>query len=197
MIIVFDLGKVILNFDLTIISSKLASLSGASQSEIAYFLFENHRSRNFDRGHITTEEFFDEARDKFKLPITLEQFLPVWNEIFTPIPGMEPLINSLKKNYKLGLLSNTNRPHFEYIAATYQVVQGMDWHLSYQLHLMKPEPEIYAKVAQFYNTSPSDIFFTDDLLPNIEGAKKAGFQAVQFHSVGQLRLELAARGITT
>ncbi len=197
MIIIFDLGKVILNFDLTIISSKLSAISGTSQEYIAQHLFENSLSKKFDRGLMTTEEFFIQARDKFNLPLTFEQFLPIWNNIFTPIPGMEQLINDLKKTYHVGILSNTNRPHFEYIAATFPVVKDMDWHLSYAMHLMKPEPEIYKKVSDFYRVPASEIFFTDDLAPNVEGAKEAGMQAVQFHSVGQLKEALAAKGVAT
>ena len=196
MVIVFDLGKVILDFNLTKISSKLSAISGFSESDIAFFLFENDFSRTFDRGCLTNDEFYATVRDRFKLTITYGQFKHIWNEIFTPVPGMETLINSLKAKHRVGLLSNTNRLHFEYIAETYPVVRGMDWHLSYEMHLMKPEPEIYRKVADFYKAKPSDVFFTDDLAVNIEGAKAVGIQAVQFHSVENLRCELAARGIS-
>ena len=63
------------------------------------------------------------------------------------------------------------------------------------MHTAKPDPEIYNKVIQFYNINPKEIFFTDDIARNVEGAINAGMQAVQFHSVGQLKQELAHRGI--
>jgi len=195
MIILFDLGKVILNFDLTIISSKLAALSENSEADIAYYIFENGLSRAFERGNLNPEEFFEAVRKQLNLTISFERFAPIWNEIFTPLPGMEQLVNILKATHRVGLLSNTNKLHFEYVANTYPVVQGMDWHLSYKMHTAKPDPEIYNKVIQFYNINPKEIFFTDDIARNVEGAINAGMQAVQFHSVGQLKEELAHRGI--
>ena len=42
--------------------------------------------------------------------------------------------------------------------------------------------------------APEEVFFTDDRLDNVEGARKVGFDAVQFVGVEALREELRARG---
>ena len=196
MIIVFDLGRVIVDFDLSKVSRTLAAVSGAREPDIISFMFENDLSRAHDLGTITGKDFFESLRRKFNFPLTFEQFMPIWNEIFTLIPGMEELITKLKASYRVGLLSNTNKLHFDYIAETYPVIRGMDWFLSCDLHLMKPDQAIYRKVADFYRVPPSEIFFTDDMRQNIVGAQQAGMHAVQFQSPDQLRSELTGCGIT-
>jgi FMN phosphatase YigB (HAD superfamily) len=41
--------------------------------------------------------------------------------------------------------------------------------------------------------APEEIFFTDDRLENVEAARQAGFDAVQFVSVAELREQLRVR----
>ena len=42
-------------------------------------------------------------------------FTNIWSDIFSPNPGIDEIINSLINKHKIGILSNTNEMHFQYI----------------------------------------------------------------------------------
>lgn len=51
---------------------------------------------------------------------------------------------------------------------------------SYQVKVVKPNPEIYRLLCEKYNLNPEECLFTDDMPDNIAAAKKYGFHAVLF-----------------
>ena len=67
--------------------------------------------------------------------------------------------------------------------------------LSYKIKSMKPDAKIYEAAAELAKVKPSELFFTDDLLENVEAAREAGWQAVQFTSVSQLASDLREMGL--
>lgn len=50
-------------------------------------------------------------------------------------------------------------------------------YLSYQMHLMKPDDEIYIKMIKDLGVSSSSIYFFDDSQVNVDAAKKLGINA--------------------
>ena len=51
---------------------------------------------------------------------------------------------------------------------------------SYQVHIVKPNPEIYRLLCEKYNLNAEECLFTDDMPDNIAAAKECGFHAVLF-----------------
>ena len=52
--------------------------------------------------------------------------------------------------------------------------------MSWQIHCLKPEPEIYQKLIQDFSIDPSRAVFIDDLLDNVAEARAQGLHAVHF-----------------
>jgi FMN phosphatase YigB (HAD superfamily) len=100
--------------------------------------------------------------------------------------------------YRTGLLSNTCEAHwqfcvnhkFPYLARLFEVTA-----LSYELGAMKPEAAIYQAAARLAGVAPAEIFFVDDRMEHVEGACRAGFDAVLFTGVADLIAALVQRGI--
>jgi glucose-1-phosphatase len=67
--------------------------------------------------------------------------------------------------------------------------------LSFEVHSMKPEPEIFQAAVARAGCRAEECFFTDDLADNVEAAKRQGMDAVQFESPAQLEEEMDRRGI--
>ncbi len=67
--------------------------------------------------------------------------------------------------------------------------------LSYEVKLIKPDPAIYQSLIDKYNLVPEECVFVDDLLENVEAAKKLGLKGV--HAIThEAALEgLAALGV--
>jgi HAD superfamily hydrolase (TIGR01509 family) len=62
---------------------------------------------------------------------------------------------------------------------------------SCDLGLVKPDEAIYDRLIEELAVAPARILFVDDIGANVEGAKRAGLQAVLFESEPQLRDFLA------
>ena len=52
--------------------------------------------------------------------------------------------------------------------------------MSYEVDMLKPDPEIYIALCDKYNLDPSKCMFFDDKVDNVEGAKRVGMQAYVF-----------------
>ncbi|MEO3807498.1 HAD family phosphatase [Sphaerisporangium sp. B11E5] len=63
---------------------------------------------------------------------------------------------------------------------------------SARLGLVKPDTEIYLRVADELGCGPGEVVFVDDRLANVEGAERAGMAAVHFRDAGALRADLEA-----
>ena len=54
--------------------------------------------------------------------------------------------------------------------------------VSYQVHVLKPDREIYEILLEKYSLKAEECLFFDDRMDNVEGAKKVGIQAIQVTS---------------
>lgn len=120
-----------------------------------------------------------------------ETLKDIWNSMILSIPAQHlDLLQRIRKNYRLYLLSNTNSMHMEYVdrlipEAARPFSQYFNYPFcSYQLQLHKPDPAIYTKVCQQADIEPRHCLFIDDRVENVEGARKAGLHAYlleEFH----------------
>ena len=126
--------------------------------------------------------------------MSFDQFVTIWNDIFTENEDVSDIVRSLKGKVRLGLVSNTNALHFDYIASRFPVVHSFDrWFLSHEVGFKKPAPEIYRKAIEWASGEPEKILFIDDSIANVEAAVSLGMQGLQFVSARQLREELSMR----
>jgi putative hydrolase of the HAD superfamily len=194
--IVLDLGKVILDFDNHLITRRLAHLAGRPEDEIYRFIFETPLEAQFNRGEISAREFFRRLTERYPMAVSFEEFVPLWCDIFAPIPGMEALIGHLAGRYPLGILSNTNCLHFEYVRDRYPVVRAIPtYHLSYAMGIQKPDPQIYRRVVSHYGCAPEEVAYTDDIAAYVDAARALGLTAFPFTGAEQLRRDFASVGI--
>ena len=144
-VIVFDLGKVVVDFDHRITSRKLSDISSKSEEEMYDYIFKSGIEKLYDTGKISSEEFYKTAKDYLKINISFEEFSNIWSEIFFEKPEMNDFIAGIdSKKYKKFLLSNTNELHFEYCMKHYPVMKNFDEiFLSYRLGMIKPSQGIY------------------------------------------------------
>ena len=95
---------------------------------------------------------------------------------------------------RLAILSNTNPVQWEYIIdgrypllAVGAAESAFDWAIvSYQVGAMKPDRAIYEAAIRRAGVAAKEVFFTDDRLENVEGARAVGIDAVQFVDAQQL-----------
>ena len=199
-VVLFDLGNVILPFEHHHIGEKLASFSLAKETEdpqkIFDYLFDLHTGavNLYETGKMTSLEFFHSLKAFFHLQMSFDEFVTVWNDIFTENGEVSEIVRSLKGNVRLGLVSNTNALHFDYIASRFTVVHAFErWILSHEVGFKKPALEIYRKAMEWASIEPEKILFIDDSIANVEAAVSLGIQGIPFFSAGQLKEELSVR----
>ena len=200
-VIIFDLGKVIFDYDLNIISKSLSEYSPKKElfESMEQFILSNmDLFAKYEKGLISSQDFYKSMVSLLKLEnLSFDKFCDIWNNIFTPMHDVIDLIVSLSHRYELALLSNTNELHFDYLYKKYSDVflNFKKMHLSYLMKARKPDKEIYEQVIKAHNVEPQDVFFTDDNNENIYAAMVMGIKAFSFKNIIKLRQDLESFGI--
>jgi len=195
--VIFDLGGVIVPFDMKRGYAALAPLCNFPAVEIPRRLAATDLVVRFETGGIEPREFVSALCTQLGLAVGYEEFCRLWSAIFLPdilIP--ESVFAAIGARHRLLLLSNTNALHFEMIAANYPVVRHFhEFVLSHEVGALKPAPEMYREAIRRAGCPPDRCLFIDDLAPNVEAARREGIDAVQFTGWEALQPMLAARGI--
>ena len=191
-VIIFDLGKVIVDFDHMSICAKLSKQSPFGPGRIHDIIFNSGLEASFDMGIISPENFYLSVKRKARLEININVFQEIWTKIFTLNPGIEELISSLKNRYRLLCLSNTNIWHFEYCMQKFQTLKLFDsFILSYEVGKTKPDSTIFEEAIKKAATLPDECVYIDDVPKFVETASKLGINGIHFITVRKLKKELS------
>lgn len=195
--VIFDLGKVIVPFDLARGYAALQPYCPYPAGDIPRRLAATDLVARFEAGQISSEEFVEQFSALLGLSITYDVFRRLWSAIFLPdiiIP--EAMLAGISARYRMLLLSNTNAIHWDMIVETYPAMRHFhDYVLSYEVGAMKPARAIYEAAVKRAGCRPEECFFTDDIAAYVDAAREFGIDAVQFTGVEQLERELRARNI--
>ena len=212
--LLFDLGNVCLPFDHGRMVGQLAALFEVPDECVRAALLDSEALLKIEQGLVSDDELHANLCTQFGRQVDRRTLFDAASDIFTPNPEMETLLAELAAGeLPLILVSNTSRPHIEFVRREYDILANFDrLVLSYEVKASKPDPAFYrhavkvagaevagAEVAsaQVAGVSPGDCFFTDDVPVNVAGAADFGMDAVLFESAAQLRRELATRGVLT
>jgi len=176
--IVFDFVDVFINLDKKAPEQALAKM-GISQIDDEMVNWHN----TYEKGLMSSEALTEHYLNKFP-SLTALSFKQAWNSIILDFPQhrLDWIIQLAKsKKYRLFLLSNTNDLHIE------QVIKNMDamrysqfqncferFYLSQQIHLRKPDLEIYDFVLQQDQLTAQETLFIDDTILNTAAASSMG-----------------------
>lgn len=195
--LIFDLGKVIVPFELKRGYEALAKFCPYTPEEVRQGLMQSGLVAQLEAGGIEPEPFFHAISEKLQLTMGYPEFCEIWNSIFFPhtlIP--ENFLAQLSQRYRLILLSNTNAIHFEVIEKNYPLLRHFE-HLvlSHRVRAVKPEPAIYREAVRLAECKPEECLFIDDMQENVDGAAREGLAAIRFESFAQLERDFLRLGI--
>ena len=139
--------------------------------------------KSFETGTITTRQFREAVRRLSSQILTDKQIDDAWISMLDDVPAYKlDLLLELRQKYNTMLLSNTNELHWHWAEQhifTYKNHQASDFfhhtYLSYQLHLVEPDPEIFNYVIRDAGILPEETLFMDDAAPNCKTAGLLGF----------------------
>ena len=191
--IIFDLGRVLVDLD---IDKGIFAFFGADPSKgmdnAVQEILDNPVFKKFNQGAFGPEEFYQQLKKLFGLKMSFEEFADKWCGIFSVMPGMYELVEKLSKNYKLGLLSDTDPMHWRFLKTNYPITKFFAKPvLSYEVKITKPAVEIFRIAAKSVEAEPENCIYIDDLPKNVAGAESVGMKGIKFISAEQLAGELA------
>jgi glucose-1-phosphatase len=183
--IIFDLGAVLINIDYKKTERAFIAL-GFENFEAMYSQFTADAIfEKLETGKITNEDFYNKLISLNNKNITPTQVKNAWNEIILDW-RLESLhfLETLTPKYKLFLLSNTNAIHHEFFhkslleEANRVEIDSLftKAYYSHEIHLRKPNADIFEFVAKDSNINIAETLFIDDSSNNIDAAKLLGFK---------------------
>ena len=196
--IIFDCGRVIMQYDEHYISSFFTE-----NEEDAHLLATVAMARKywnaFDEGTLTEEVYLSMVKKELPehLHGAVEQLCAGWTSHMPPVDGIESVIEEIKKSGKgLYLLSNFNqRLRRElHLAPALKLFDGLV--ISGEIHMVKPNADIYLYLLDKYGLDPAECMFVDDRLDNIEAGEAVGIKGYLFDGDSEKLLEyLKSEGI--
>jgi len=105
----------------------------------------------------------------------------------------QPLFNyiaELKKNYKIGMLSNAGANWLGRLFTPGQLDLFDATALSFELGFIKPDPRAYHTICKRLGVEPGEAVFIDDIQRYATGAQDIGMKGVWYKNNDQLKEEL-------
>jgi putative hydrolase of the HAD superfamily len=185
--LIFDLGGVILDLSVDSTLQSFSKVSGIDEKTVKQLFITTPEFERYEKGELSDDTFRSFVRQLYRIEASDEILDACWNAMLLGIPIKKvQLLETLKTNYNVYLLSNTNNIHVHYINNTLLPrieCNSLDdfFHRSYYSHQMKkrkPDAEIFQQVLDEGNFKPEETLFLDDNRANVEGAGKLGIRTV-------------------
>jgi FMN phosphatase YigB (HAD superfamily) len=175
-VVLFDLGGVLIDFGGAGAMRELAGME--TEDEVWRRWLACDWVRSFERGACTTDDFAAGVVADWALPLDPTAFLEAFSSwLGEALPGAEELVADVQRVVPVGCLSNTNPVHWE-LRDRWPFLDRLDHRfLSFELGLVKPDVELFERVAELLPVPARSVLVLDDNQVNVDGARAAGYQA--------------------
>ena len=154
--------------------------------------------KEYDRSACSDEELIASfvANDP-ELEREIRLFMEHESEAIVGFSYAKDWVKSFKeKGYNCYILSNYSKSTHEKTKAERSYEEYIDGAIySWQVQMVKPEPEIYRELLMRYGLVPEECVFLDDNLLNIEVARQLGVCAIHFTTKEDSEAELRKLGV--
>jgi glucose-1-phosphatase len=192
---VFDLGGVTARFLPERRVAELASRCLLDSGAVRQRLFDSGFSDDCDRGLYTGPEAHAFVQEALAWRCEYEELCRVWAMAFEPDPAVVRIAERLRDRIPIALLTN-NGPLL--LAALPESLPDITRCFdpivfSFEYRRLKPDPVLFEAVCQQLDTPVELTVLIDDSQTNVEGAARAGLQALRFTSAHALEGMLRGR----
>lgn len=188
--IVFDLGNVLIDYNPLKYLDKF-EFDEKTKKSLYKIIFKSNDWIEYDRGiyRYNTDlikkilEKNSDLENEIKLVLQKD-----WVKMHTIKSDTVEFLKELKKQgFKIYILSNLSEDTYKFVSQFnfFNFVDGGIY--SYELHICKPDKEIYKKLLEKYNLEVKETIFIDDIFDNIKSANELGINAIQFTTLDEVR----------
>jgi FMN phosphatase YigB (HAD superfamily) len=180
--LLFDLGNVIVDIDIDGAFARLRSLfnAEAKQELIEKALVD------YECGRISTDIFINTMLSQSERRYQAIDVIEAWNSMLVGIPSYRlDMLENLRSNYNVYLLSNTNALHLEWIHRYTRKVHHVEsfekqfFDHAFYSHLVgdrKPNASLFKFIIEDAFMTPALTLYMDDVQENLDVAGKLGFE---------------------
>ncbi len=179
--VIFDIGNVLTDFRWREFLDSFG-FSGGIQERIAKAAMLSDAWNNFDRGFpddaVLNEFIRNDPGIEKELRLMFNNIGPTLKMFDTTIPWLDELHS---QGYRTLVLSNLSHKSLTECADDMKFLTHVDGGiLSFRIGKIKPYPEIYETLIEWFRLNPSECVFLDDKKNNIDAARKLGFNGIVF-----------------
>ena len=177
-----DMGNVLLDFNPDFSLNKYCKTEEEKEI-IRKALFEGKEWVMSDAGEISDKDKFEKVKHKVpeKYHEALKNCADNWDQCMIPLKGAKEFCDYIKnKGYGIYILSNASDKFYEYFPKFLPLDYFTGYVVSSDIHMLKPNEDIYKYILNKYNLKAEESLFIDDKDYNVEGAKKVNIHAEIF-----------------
>ena len=190
--VIFDLGGVLLNWDVDAIIAPVFSDPDA-HATVKRTVFDHPDWLALDQGTLTEEEavprFVERSGQSEPAVRALMDQVRIG---LAPKPESIALLRDLHDCgvplYCLSNMQDKNMAYLQEHCDFFDCFRGIV--ISDPLKMIKPDPDIYQHLIDTYHLDPAASLFIDDTQANVDGARAVGLQAIQFTTAADCRRQL-------
>ena len=191
-VLLFDLGGVLVD---NVAFARLSATPGIGMSEadIKSKWLASPVVRAFELGKISSEAFAQSFVDEWSLEVEPKVFLAHfagWPKGF--YPGAIELLASLRQQFRVACLSNSNSVHWERLGSL-----GEHFEVALSSHLIgtiKPDALCFKRAVQECRADTERVAFFDDSLENVVAARRLGLQSFHVCGLAEVKRSLVQSG---
>jgi glucose-1-phosphatase len=194
-LVLFDLGGVLVELAGVAPMMELAGID--DDDELWRRWLECRWVRTYERGDCTADDFAAGVIRDWSLSVEPRAFLDAFGKWpVGPLPGAYELVQQVRQHVPIGCLSNTNAMHWEQNFVHWPILDAFDFRfLSFELGVVKPDRDLFDRVASLLPVPRDRVLFLDDNTINVDGATAAGFVATRARGVDEAREALVGAGV--
>ena len=197
-LLIFDLGNVVYKCTFENAISYWAEKTESTFSDLRNrFKIDEYYSLH-EINKISIDEYKVHVCTMLQIELSLDDFIVGWNSIFmNEIKGIRTILEYLKNKYSVIAFSNTNTTHCQIMKEKYErIFTSFDkLYFSNEIGLRKPDSDAFKFIIAKHGMKPENVIFFDDLIENIEGAKKIGINVVHVNGIQSIKNGIRKLGI--
>lgn len=184
--VVFDLDGVLYDFDPSQRSAYLAERTGLDPARIAAVFGSPFEEQAEAGAHANGNEYLDGFNAALGVRLSREDWIEGRRRAMRLRPEMLTLVTTLAADCPVAILTNNGALLAEtlgILCPPYWALLGARCWATCQFGARKPDPLVFARLAERLNLPPAQILFVDDSAANCAGALRAGLQALHFREL--------------
>lgn len=183
--IIFDLGGVIINIDYSLTIRAFKKLGVENFDELYSQAQQVKLFDQFETGRISPREFRDKIKKLMPPKISDYEIDKAWCAMLLNFPHERLIfLDKLRKDYRLFLLSNTNKIHISEVNK--MLKSEGHWNLwkkffdkkyySHEAGMRKPDKKFFNLILKENHLKAQETLFIDDSVQNLSGASALGIK---------------------